>query len=200
MVQHVELVLIAVAIAVVISVPVAILVRGHRIPYGVVLVVGSVLYTVPSLALFAFLVPSLGIGRDPVIVALVIYSFLILVRNTVVGLEGVPPSVLEAARGMGLTRWQILTRVELPLALPSIVSGVRVATVSAVGIATIGTLVAAGGLGDLIYTDGISQGFFVTPIIVGAVLAFLLAVALDLILLAAERALRPWARVKAAPA
>ena len=159
-VQHVELVLIAVAIAVVISVPVAILVRGHRIPYGVVLVVGSVLYTIPSLALFAFLVPSLGIGRDPVIVALVIYSFLILVRNTVVGLEGVPPSVLEAARGMGLTRWQILTRVELPLALPSIVSGIRDRHGQRGGHRHDRDLVAAGGLGDLIYTDGISPRFF----------------------------------------
>jgi osmoprotectant transport system permease protein len=197
-VQHVELVLISVAIAVVIAVPVAVLVRGHRIPYASVVAVGGVLYTIPSLAMFAFLVPSLGIGRGPVVVALVLYSFLILVRNTVVGLQGVPGPVLEAARGMGLTRWQTLVKVELPLALPSIVAGIRVATVSAVGIATIGALVAAGGLGDLIYLDGIARDFFLTPIVVGAVLATALAMVLDLLLLTAERALRPWARVKAA--
>jgi osmoprotectant transport system permease protein len=196
-VQHVELVVISVAIAVVIAVPVGILVRGHRVLFAATVAVGGVLYTIPSLAMFAFLVPSLGIGRGPVIVALVLYSFLILVRNTVVGLQGVPGPVREAARGMGLTGWQTLRKVELPLALPSIVAGIRIATVSAVGIATIGTLVAAGGLGDLIYLDGITRDFFLAPIVVGAVLATLLAMALDLLLLAAERALEPWARAKA---
>jgi osmoprotectant transport system permease protein len=199
-VQHVELVLISVAIAVVISVPVAVLVRRHRIPYALVIALGGVLYTIPSLAMFAFLVPSLGIGRNPVIVALVLYSFLILVRNTVVGLQGVPGPVLEAATGMGLTRWQTLRKVELPLALPSIIAGIRVATVSAVGIATIGALIAAGGLGDLIYLDGIARDFFLTPIVVGAVLAIALAIVLDLLLLGFEWALRPWARAKSAPA
>jgi len=196
-VQHVELVVISVAVAVVIAVPVGILVRGHRVPFAATVAVGGVLYTIPSLAMFAFLVPTLGIGRGPVIVALVLYSFLILVRNTVVGLQSVPRPVLEAARGMGLTGWQTLRKVELPLAVPSIVAGARIATVSAVGIATIGTLVAAGGLGDLIYLDGITRDFFLAPIVVGAALATLLAMVLDLLLLAAERALEPWARAKA---
>jgi osmoprotectant transport system permease protein len=197
-IQHLELVTISVVIAVAISVPLGILVRGRRVPYAAITIVGGVLYTIPSLALFAFLVPSLGIGRGPVIVGLVIYSILILVRNTVVGLEGVAAPVREAARGMGLTSWQTLRKVDLPLALPSIMAGIRVTTVSAVGIATIGVLVGAGGLGELIYNDGINRDLFLTPIVVGAVIATAMAVVLDLLLLGAEWALRPWARARAA--
>jgi osmoprotectant transport system permease protein len=197
-VQHVELVAISMGIAIAIALPVAIAVRKSRVATGVANVIGGELYVIPSLALFAFLVPSLGIGRGPVIVGLVIYALGVIVRNAVVGLQGVPGPVREAARGMGMTGRQTLFRVELPLAVPAIMTGIRIATVSTVGIATIGTLVAAGGLGDLIFNDGINRDLFLTPIVVGAVLATALAVVLDLLLLGAERLMKPWARAGAA--
>jgi osmoprotectant transport system permease protein len=195
---HLGVVAASVAIATAVALPVAVAVRRRRLPFAAVTGVTGALYTIPSLALFAFLVPLMGIGQGPVVVGLVLYSLLILVRNAVVGLRGVPAPVLEAAAGMGLTERQRLLRVELPLALPAIMTGIRIATVSAVGIATIGVLVGGGGLGVLIYSDGINRDLFLTPIVVGAVVATALAVALDLLLLAAERALAPWARRRGA--
>jgi osmoprotectant transport system permease protein len=195
--EHLELVAIAVAISVAIWVPLGILLRNQRILFGSATTLAALIYTIPSLALFAFLVPSTGIGRNTVIIGLVLYSPLILVRNTVVGLRAVPEAVREAARGMGFTRMQSLLKVELPLALPSIVAGVRIITVTTVGIATIGVLVGAEGLGTLIYTDGINRDFL-TPIAVGGAVATLMAIVLDLGLLAAQRALTPWLRVRVA--
>jgi len=197
-VQHIELVAISMGIAIAIALPVAIAVRKSRVATGVANVIGGELYVIPSLALFAFLVPSLGIGRGPVIVGLVIYALGVIVRNSVVGLQGAPGPVRESARGMGMTSRQTLFKVELPLAVPAIMTGIRIATVSTVGIATIGTLVAAGGLGDLIFNDGINRDLFLTPIVVGAVLATALAISLDLLLLGAERLMKPWARAEAA--
>ena len=136
----------------------------------------------------------MAIGPSPVIIALVAYSLLILIRNTVAGLDSVPPETMDAARGMGLDDRQILFRVELPLALPIIVAGIRIATVTIIGIATIGAYINGGGLGTLIF-DGI-QRQFPTMIIAGAVLATALAIIADLLLLALERYLRPWARVE----
>ena len=138
----------------------------------------------------------MAIGPSPVIIALVAYSLLILIRNTVAGLDSVPPETKDAARGMGLTDRQILFRVELPLALPIIVAGIRIATVTIIGIATIGAYINGGGLGTLIF-DGISRQF-PTMIIAGAVLATALAIIADLLLLALERYLRPWARARRA--
>jgi osmoprotectant transport system permease protein len=192
-VQHIQIVLIAVAISVAIWVPVGILLRRRRILFATGTTAAGIVYTIPSLALFGFLVPSLGIGRTTVIVGLVLYSPLILMRNTVVGLQAVPGPVREAARGMGLTRHQTLLRVELPLALPSIFTGIRIVTVTTVGIATIGVLVGAEGLGTLIYTDGLNRDFL-TPIAVGGLIATVLAVVLDVLLLLAQRLLTPWAR------
>ena len=189
--------LLAVLVSVAIWVPIGILVRNWRLPFAATMGAAGLLYTIPSLALFAILVPFLGIGRNPVIVALVLYSPLILVRNTVVGLQSVPAHVREAARGMGLTPRQILFRVELPLALPSIVAGIRIVTVSTVGIATIGVLVGAEGIGKLIYTDGLNR-LFLPPVAVGALLATALAVFLDVTLLLAQRAVSPWARARRA--
>ena len=194
---HLELVATSVAIAVAIALPIAVAVRRRRASFGAVTALFGVAYTIPSLALFAFLVPIIGIGATPVVIALVVYSMLILLRNTVVGLQSVPPSVLETARGMGLTRWQTLARVELPLAVPSIVSGIRIATVSAVGIATIGVLVDGGGLGTFIYNDGINRDLFLTPILVGTVCSTLLAISLDLGLRGVEHLMTPWARRRA---
>lgn len=192
-VQHIEIVLVTVAIAVVLWVPIGVLLRGRRIPFATGTSVAALVYTVPSLALFAFLVPFTGIGRNTVIIGLVLYSPLILIRNTVVGLESVPAPVREAARGMGLTPRQILMRVELPLALPAIIAGVRIVTVTTVGIATIGVLVGFEGLGSLIYTRGLNRDFL-TPILVGGVVATALAIALDALLLGVERLVTPWTR------
>lgn len=196
-VQHAELVLIAVGISVAIWVPIGVLLRNRRFVFSGATTVAGLVYTIPSLALFAFLVPTTGIGRNTVLIGLVLYSPLILMRNTVVGLQSVPGPVREAARGMGFTSRQSLMRVEVPLALPSIFTGIRIITVTTVGIATIGVLVGAEGLGTLIYTDGLNRDFL-TPIVVGAVMATLLAVVLDLLLIGIERILTPWARARAA--
>jgi osmoprotectant transport system permease protein len=195
--DHLALVSTSMAIAIAVSVPIGVLVRGRRVPFATATALSGALYTVPSLAMFAFLLAFFGIGFAPAVAALVLYSLLILIRNTVVGLEGVPQPVLEAARGMGLTPWQTLTRVELPLALPAIMAGIRLAVVSTVGIATIAVLIGAGGLGVLIYNDGVQRGLFLTPIVVGTVVATAMAIALDLLLIAAERALSPWQRARA---
>lgn len=192
--EHLVLVGAAIAIATAVAVPLGVLVRRSRFATAAALTSSQVLYTVPSLAMFGFLLPFLGIGRTPVIVALVVYSLLGITRNTIVGLQSVPPAVVEAARGMGLTRGQTLLRVEIPLATPSILTGVRFATVGAVGIATIGALFAGGGLGDLIINDGLNRDLFLTPIVVGVALATALAITLDLLLILAQRLATPWAR------
>lgn len=197
-VSHLVLVLVATGIAVAISLPIGIAVKGRRIPFATTTAVAGLLYTVPSLAMFAFLLPVLGIGFAPSVVALVLYALLILIRNTVVGLESVSAPVREASRGMGLTPWQILMKVELPLALPAIIAGIRLAAVSTVGIATIAVLVGGEGLGTLIYTDGIQRGLFFTPILVGAVIATAMAIAIDAVLVLVERLLTPWTRARAA--
>ena len=196
-IKHVEIVVIAVAISVVLWVPIGILLRNRRVEFFGATTIAGLIYTIPSLALFAFLVPTTGIGRNTVLIGLVLYSPLILMRNTVVGLQSVPDPVREAARGMGFTPLQSLLKVELPLALPSIIAGIRIITVTTVGIATIGVLVGAEGLGTLIYTFGLNRDFL-TPIVVGGVMATLLAIVLDLLLVGAERLLTPWARARAA--
>jgi osmoprotectant transport system permease protein len=194
---HIFLSFVSIAIALVISLPVGVLSARYRKIYPPVTFVTGVLYSVPSLAMFAILVAAgISIGPTPVIIALVAYSLLILIRNTVAGLDSVPPETIDAARGMGLTDRQILVRVELPLALPIIVAGLRIATVTIIGIATIGAYINGGGLGKLIF-DGINRQF-PTMIIAGAVLATALAIVADLLLLAIERYLRPWARARRA--
>jgi osmoprotectant transport system permease protein len=195
-VKHAQLTLVAVAISIVLWVPLGVLLRNRRIAFPGATIVAGLIYTIPSLALFAFLVPTTGIGRNTVIIGLVLYSPLILMRNTVVGLQGVPAPVQEAARGMGFTPLQTLLRVQLPLALPSIFAGIRIVTVTTVGIATIGVLVGAEGLGTLIYTMGLNRDFL-TPIVVGGVVATLLAVVLDVLLVGIERLLTPWSRARA---
>ncbi len=152
--QHLQIVVIAVVVALLIGVPAGILVTRLRWLEGPLFNTAGVLYTVPSLALFAILIPFTGLGTRPAIVALVLYSLLAIIRNTVAGIDSVPPAMLEAARGMGMTNVQRLLLVELPLGLPVILAGVRVATVAAIGIATVAAYVGAGGLGLLIF-DGI---------------------------------------------
>ena len=158
------------------------------------------LYAIPSLALFAVLVsiPFFGLGFRTALVALVSYTLLILLRNIVAGLDGVPPAVREAADGMGYERWRRVLRVDLPLATPSIVAGLRIATVTTVGLVTVTALVGEGGFGELI-NDGLSRNF-PTQIVVGAVLSVALAIAFDLAFVLLERLLTPWARASGPPA
>lgn len=193
---HIYLSFVSVTIALVISLPTGIIVSRYRKAYPPVTFITGLLFSIPSLAFFALLVtvPGVGLGPRAVIIALVAYSLLVLIRNVVAGMDSVPEETKDAARGMGLTSRQILFKVELPLALPVIVAGIRIATVTIIGIATIGAYISGGGLGELIFT-GISRNF-PTRIIVGAVLATLLAVLADLSLLAIERHLRPWARTR----
>lgn len=189
---HLKLTAISLGIAFALALPLALAVRRSRWASGLVVGTAGILYTIPSIALFGVLVPIIGLGIWPVIIGLVVYAQLTLLRNTLVGLEAAPAPVREAAAGMGLTPRQILFKVELPLAVPAVVAGLRVTTVTAVGIATTGGLVGGGGLGQII-VDGVRRDF-PTLIAVGAVCTTGLAVALDLLLLGAERAGQPWLR------
>jgi osmoprotectant transport system permease protein len=181
-----------VALALLLAIPpaVAIGVAAARRPRLAGLAIGSagVIFTIPSLALFALLVGPLGLGTVPAVAALALYSVLPVLRNTVVGLQEVPPDAIEAARGMGMTERQALWRVRLPLALPVVVGGVRVAAVTAVGMATVAALVAGGGLGDSIFA-GLRTGDETQVLAATAVIAAL-ALAVDGALTVVERALR----------
>lgn len=191
--EHIFLCAIALAIALVISLPLGILAARNRGIYGPLTVITGFLYTIPSFAMFTFLLAlGFSVGVTPAIIALVLYSLLILIRNVVTGLDSVPPETKDAARGMGLTERQILFGVELPLALPVIVAGMRIAVVTVIGIAVIGAYIGAGGLGDLVF-DGITRDF-PTLYITGALLSTLLAIAADLLFVQTERLLSPWSR------
>jgi osmoprotectant transport system permease protein len=193
--EHVWLTFLAVAIGLAISVPVGVFVARHRRFFGPVTAVTGFLYTIPSLALFAFLTPLTGLSTTSAEIGLVGYTLLILIRNVVAGLDGVSPDAKEAARGMGYTQRQLLWKVEMPLALPTIVAGLRIATVTTVGLVTVTALIGKGGVGYFILL-GLSRTFS-TAIILGAALAVILAVGFDLILLRAERLLAPWSRRQA---
>ncbi len=186
--EHVGLVLTALALAVPVAVALGVVVARRPRLSAAAIGAAGVLFTVPSLALFGLLVAPLGLGRPPAVAALAVYSLLPVLRNTVVGLSGVPLDVIEAARGMGMTEAQSLRRVRLPLALPLVVSGVRVAAVTAVGIATVGALVAAGGLGGSIF-DGLRAGDH-DRILAGTAVIVALAFAFDGGLGLLERRLR----------
>jgi len=185
--QHVELVFIAILVAVVIGVPTGILLTRYRALRGPILGIANVMQTIPSLALFGFLIPIsfMGVGTRTALVALVVYSLLPIIRNTVTGILGVEPSVREAAVAMGMTDGQVLRQVELPLAMGVIVTGIRVATVIAVGVTTIAAAVGAGGLGVYIFR-GLRQ-YDNNLLLAGAVSAALLALAADFSLGLVER-------------
>ncbi len=190
--QHVELTAIAVAIGLAISFPLALIARRWTWANTPVLSATGILYTVPSLALFAMLVPWTGLSRTTAEIGLVGYTLLILIRNTVAGLDAVPDDVREAARGMGFTRRRQLLRIELPLALPSIIAGVRIATVTTIGLVTVTALIGQGGLGQLIL-EGLIRDFR-TPLVVGTLLSVTLAVVADVSLIGLERLVTPWRR------
>ena len=154
--------------------------------------VTGVLYTIPSLAAIGLLLPITGLTLLTAEIVLVSYTLLILVRNTLAGLDGVPEEIREAARGMGFSPVRQLFTVELPLAVPAIIAGVRIATVTTIGLVTVTALIGQGGLGQLIY-DGYLRTFH-TPLVVGAVLSVALAVIADVLLLGLQRIVTPWAR------
>jgi osmoprotectant transport system permease protein len=192
--QHLQLTLIAISVGFAISFALAILSIRRRALYGPVTAVAGVLYTVPSLAMFAALVPITGLSILTAEIPLILYTLLIFVRNIVAGFDAVPPDVLEAADGMGYTSSQRLWRVELPLAIPLVVAGLRLASVSTIGLVTIsGTLGDRfGGLGFFIFEG--NRRSFPTEILMGAVPSILLAIAIDLLLVRVQRAITPWTR------
>jgi osmoprotectant transport system permease protein len=194
--QHVKLTVIAVVVGFAIAFVAALLAKWLRLFERPFDLVSALLYTIPSLALFQLLVPITGLTVTTVEVALVSYTLLILFRNIVTGLRSVPPDVLEAARGMGMSSFQILRRVELPLALPAIMAGVRVATVSTIALATVAAFVIPQGLGRPIFLA--LRQFFNTELIVTAALAVGLALVADGLLVLAQRALTPWTRASGA--
>jgi osmoprotectant transport system permease protein len=190
--QHLELTLIAIAVGIVLAVPIGVLAWRFRGSRGPVLAIGGAFYTIPSLALFALLVPWTGLTVLTSEIGLVAYTLLILVRNIVVGLDGVPDEVRDAATGLGYRPLRQLLRVELPLALPVIFAGLRIATVTTIGLVTITALIGQGGLGELLL-DGLIRDFR-TPLVVGASLSVGLAIVLDVGLALGQRLLTPWMR------
>jgi len=190
--EHVLLTVVAVGVGFVISFALALLVIRRPRTQAPVTGAAGILYTIPSLALFALLIPITGLSFLTAEIALVSYTILILVRNIVAGVAGVPPDVREAAAGMGHTRWQRLWRVELPVALPVIVGGLRLATVTTIGLVTVTALIGQGGLGHFI-VEG-RERFDATKILVGASLSVALAFAADAAFLLAQRSLTPWSR------
>lgn len=188
--EHVELTVLAVVIGVLIATPLVLVSRRWRGLYPVVLTTTGILYTVPSLALFTLLLPWTGLTRTTALIGLVGYTLLILVRNAVTGLDAVDGDVREAAEAMGYSRGRALVSVELPLALPAIVAGVRLALVTTVGLVTVAALIGHGGLGHLIL-DGLNRRFR-TPLVVGSVLSVALAAFADVALLRLQRRLSPW--------
>lgn len=189
---HLRLTGIAVAIGLLLSVPLALAARRYRRARGPILGIAGTLYTIPSLALFFLLGPITGYTTTTTAeIALISYTLLILIRNIVIGLEGVPDDVREVARGMGYTPARLLLRVELPLALPGIMAGIRVATVTTIGLVTVAAVIGQGGLGQLILTDGLQRDF-TTPVVIGAAGSVLLALVADAFLLGVQWLLTPW--------
>jgi osmoprotectant transport system permease protein len=194
--EHMLVTVIAVVVGFVISFALALAVRRYPRLYAPILAISGVLYAIPSIALFVLLIPITGLSLLTAEIALVSYTLVILVRNIVTGLRAVPPEVIEAARGMGYTDGQRLWRVELPIALPIIVAGLRIATVTTIGLVTIATLIGMGGLGYLIVNIGVQQRF-PTATITGIVTVVLLSTIVDVSLLALQRGLTPWSRARA---
>jgi osmoprotectant transport system permease protein len=192
--QHIYLTLVSVAIGFAIAFALALLAHRRRWLAPPITQVTGILYTLPSVAVFFLLLPLTGRGNTTAIIALVAYSLLILFRNFMAGFENVPGEARDAGRGMGLTQRQLLWRVELPLALPEIMAGLRIAVTTTVGLASLAFLAGAGGLGEALFDD-IN---FRSNVLVAGGLAVLLAVVLDLVVLAIQTAMTPWTRAAAA--
>ncbi|MBA3310842.1 MAG: ABC transporter permease [Nocardioidaceae bacterium] len=192
LIEHVWITVVSVTAGLLFAIPLGLLARRYRRLESSVVGGTTVIYTIPSLALFSLLLPLTGISATTVIIGLALYTLTILVRNVLVGLRSVPDEVLESARGLGYGPTRLLLKVELPLALPVIMAGLRVATVSTVALTTIGAIVSYGGLGDLLLLAVDTE--FKAQIFAASVLCVGLAVALDLILVGVQRGLTPWTR------
>ena len=194
--QQLELVVISVLVGFVIALALSLLAHRYRHLQPPLLAGTGILFAIPSVAFFLLLLPITGRGRETAIIALTAYTLQIIFRNVVTGLNNVPDSAKDAARGMGLTNRQVLWKVELPLAIPEIVGGLRIALVSTMAIATLAVFVHAGGLGEKIYGGG--NLVFPTSILIALVIAVLMALVLDAILLAVQRLSTPWRRAEQA--
>lgn len=192
LIDHIQLTVVSMLFGLVLSAGLAALALRVGWTAGPITAVAATIYTIPSVALFGILVPYTGLSKTPAIIALTGYSLIVLVTSIVAGFRSVPASVREAADGMGLSSSRRIMTVELPLAMPYIITGVRVATVTTVGLVTVASIIGQGGLGDLIL-DGLRRTYW-TPMIVGAVLSVVLALVLDLAIWLLGRALTPWAR------
>ncbi len=190
--EHVLITVLSVGLGLLVAFPLSLLARRRRSLKNLVLGASTIVYTIPSLALLSVLLPLGGLSLTTVVVALALYSLTILVRNIVAGLDAVPDDVVDAATGMGFARTRLLWRVQVPLALPAVFAGLRVATVSTIALTTIGFLVGFGGLGNLI-NDGLTSNFR-PQVLLASVLCVVLAVTADLLLLAIQRGLTPWTR------
>lgn len=190
--EHVTLTLVSVGLGACIALPLGIAAFRYRRAQPLLLGTSTALYTIPSLAMFSLLLPLTGLSATTVVVGLVLYSLTILVRNVLAGLYAVSSEVVESALGMGYGPTSLLLKVQLPLALPAIFAGLRVATVSTVALTTVGAIIGYGGLGNLIYSGLRTQ--FQSEVLTATVIVVLLAVAADLILLALQRAVTPWQR------
>lgn len=193
-VQHIWITVVSILIGLLVAFPLALLARTKPAFTGPVLGLTTLLYTIPSLAMFSLLLPFFGLSSALVITGLVLYSLTILVRNIIAGLESVPTEAKEAARGMGYGSGRLLWEVELPLALPALMAGVRIATVSTIALTTVGSIVGRGGLGNLI--EDALPSLFKAQVLAASVLCVLLAITADLLLLGIQRLLTPWTRIR----
>ncbi|MER6346956.1 ABC transporter permease [Streptomyces sp. NPDC001595] len=190
--QHLQLTFLAVLIGLLLALPLAVAARRWGWTAGPVLAVTTVLYTIPSLAMFSLLLPLYGLSAALVVAGLVLYSLTLLVRNILAGLRAVPEETRQAARGMGYGPVRLLLTVELPLALPAAMAGLRIATVSAISLVTVGAIVGFGGLGNLIYAG--MNTYFKAQVLTASVLCVMIAVVADVVLLGVQRLLTPWTR------
>lgn len=193
--EHLFLTLVPVGMGILISLGLTAIVLIRRRAYGPITLVAGILYTIPSLALFAALIPVVGLNATNAIIALTSYTVLILVRNFVAGIDSVPAATLEAADGMGYTRPARFWRMEVPLALPVIIAGIRIATITTVGLVTVSVVLGLGGYGFFIYRG--FQARQITQTVAGLVLSILLATVLDFVFVGIRRWLTPWSRRRA---
>jgi osmoprotectant transport system permease protein len=189
-VEHVLITGVSVGIGLALALPLGVLAFRSRAARSLVLGTSTALYTIPSLAMFSLLLPITGLSVTTVVVGLVLYSLTILVRNVLAGLQAVPAEVVESATGTGYGRTSLLLRVQLPLALPALFAGIRIATVSTVALTTVGAILGNGGLGDLIYSGLRTQ--FQAEVLTATVLVVALAVLADVLLLGVQRLVTPW--------
>jgi osmoprotectant transport system permease protein len=196
--EHVRLTIGAVVLGSAIALPLALLARNSRLLGGAALGLSTIVYTIPSLAMFAFIFPFTGLSTTTVLIGLTAYSLAILVRNFLAGLQGVPDDIREAARGMGYGSVRQFWQIDLPLAMPAFMAGLRIATVSTVALVTVGVIVGQGGLGQLIIVNGFGANYYRPPIVFGTLACVVLALVADQLLALAGRVATPWTRARSA--